>query len=332
MIEPKAISQLRAYLEERLTGPAQIQMEATGEISRGWESVIDGIDIRRSGKADRFVLRRYEGERGAAKSTLELMALEELAAAGYPVPTPLLAESDVAVIGSPFLIMARVEGEELWSVLDRAFRPELLAKFTELLADLHDIPLPARQAIPMDSGSGQALTAEVARWRTLVSRYATPGFDRVLSWLENEAPGSPVDPTLVHWDYHPANVLLGPDDSMTVIDWTQYGVSDPRLDLAWTLLLVDSSGRPDWAETILGIYENRRGRQTDLELFRIAAAVKRLFAITISLTEGPQALGMRADATTDIRDHATALSRVYEALLRGCGIEIPEVEVLLGTP
>ncbi len=51
----------------------------------------------------------------------------------------------------------------------------------------------------------------------------------------------------VHWDYHPGNVLLRDDSSAVVIDWTQIDVSDPRFDLAWTLLLVSSyEGAERW--------------------------------------------------------------------------------------
>jgi aminoglycoside phosphotransferase (APT) family kinase protein len=123
--------------------------------------------------------------------------------------------------------------------------------------------------------------------------------------------------------------LLGDAGATTVIDWTQYAVSDPRLDLSWTLLLVDSSDRTDWSDAILAAYEAKRGRQSDLEVFAVAAAAKRLFASFVALTAGPEALGMRADAAEEIRAHLPALARVYRTLLEGCDIAIPEVESLL---
>jgi aminoglycoside phosphotransferase (APT) family kinase protein len=49
------------------------------------------------------------------------------------------------------------------------------------------------------------------------------------------------DARLVHFDLHPANVLLGPDGPV-LIDWTNARAGDPDADLALTWLIAETSG------------------------------------------------------------------------------------------
>jgi aminoglycoside phosphotransferase (APT) family kinase protein len=134
----------------------------------------------------------------------------------------------------------------------------------------------------------------------------------------------------VHWDLHPANVLLTPEDRMVVIDWTQVDVTDTRFDLAWTLLLVGTQEDERWRKVILEDYERQLGEKVEqIEVFDAAACVKRLASVALSMVAGPEVMGMREGAQASMLGMLPALRRVYALLREITGLRISEVERML---
>ena len=113
-------------------------------ISVGWESDVYAFDLA-SGPPDArlseaLVLRVYPGADAHAKSGREFRGMQQLFAAGYPVPRVLALERDASPFGKPFVIMERVEGKMMWEPLFRSPEPqqsERLALFCDLLVRLH---------------------------------------------------------------------------------------------------------------------------------------------------------------------------------------------------
>jgi aminoglycoside phosphotransferase (APT) family kinase protein len=137
-----------------------------------------------------------------------------------------------------------------------------------------------------------------------------------------------LQPSPIHWDFHPANVLLRKDGSAVVIDWTQVGVSDARFDLAWTLLLAGSQGSMAWRDRILAEYERLVGARVEqLDYFEVVACLKRLGSVIISLTHGPEKLGMRPEAVAMMKQRLDAIRKVYELLVERTGLEVAEAEI-----
>jgi aminoglycoside phosphotransferase (APT) family kinase protein len=64
---------------------------------------------------------------------------------------------------------------------------------------------------------------------------------------------------VLHWDFHPENIIRCPDGSLVVIDWTGLQLSDPRFDLAWTLMLISAYQGSQWRQSFLEAYERHAG-------------------------------------------------------------------------
>jgi hypothetical protein len=60
----------------------------------------------------------------------------------------------------------------------------------------------------------------------------------------------------------------------------------------------------------------------------LAACVKRLLSVVVSLSDGAEKLGMRPGAEAAMREQMGALHRVYDLLLERTGIRVAEVERL----
>jgi hypothetical protein len=108
-------------------------------------------------------------------------------------------------------------------------------------------------------------------------------------------------------------------------------VSDPRFDLAWTLVLVSTYEGAGWHDRILREYERIAGAKVEgLAFFEVVACVKRLYSVAAALTFGPQTVGMRPGTEAIMRRQMGASGRVYDLLVARSGTEVPEMEKLLG--
>jgi len=106
--------------------------------------------------------------------------------------------------------------------------------------------------------------------------------------------------------------------------------SDPRFDLAWTLMLVGAAEGWEWRDRILAEYERLAGAPIEeLEWFEVAACGKRLFSVVVSLAAGPEALGMRPEAVELMRQQFGALRNVYQLFVARTGLRLRDVERLL---
>ena len=310
-------------------------------ISEGWESDLYAFTLESGPAGDRqreeLVLRLYSGEDAHTKSAREWRGMNLLHDAGYPVPHVLLLERDDSFFGRPFLIMEKIRGRQMWPVWFRSpeeKQQELLTLFCRLFVRLHSLPW---QPFVQDPASVKIddpyalLNRELDKTRPYVERFPIAGFLPVFQWLEQRRDLVPCGrPSVIHWDYHPANILLREDGSAVVVDWTQVDVSDSRFDLAWTLLLVSTYEGQQWYERILYEYERLAGARVEqLAFFEVFACLKRLYSVVAALTHGPEMLGMRPAAADIMRQQLGASQRLYELLLDRTGIAVPEVEGIL---
>lgn len=324
---------LQRYLAGRCSGATISDLQF---IVSGWESDVFSFTLHPSdGPPRSLVLRLCSGQGAGLKLVREAQGLRQLLQAGYPVPAILLHEADAAFLGKPFSVMERLDGRPLWPVLAEAAPPRagnLLDRFGGLLARLHQLdwrPF-AEQAALYEADPSAILDELFASSRWLYRQFELPGFLAVVDWLQARAPDVAVHPAVVHQDFHANNVFLCDDDRLSVIDWTQVGVSDYRIDLGWTLIIMGDYGRPEWGERILRAYSHAAGGQPDgLEYFDVIACAKLLASRVICLKAGPEHLGLHPDAADSTRTEAPILRELSQRVRDITGITIPEVETAL---
>ncbi|MFQ6027239.1 MAG: phosphotransferase family protein [Dehalococcoidia bacterium] len=328
---------LQAYYASSIPSMKGAQVSDLTSLSSGWESDVYSFELAHGPgegrQREQLILRIYPGNDARDKSAREFQGMRELHEAGYPVPEVLILERDESPFGKPFVIMERIEGQLLWPLLSGAPAAEqrrLLTLFCQLLVRLHQLDW---QLFTPDNKVGAAMDsyAPVEGWLKLVytylERFPSPGYLPLMQWLEARKDRVPcIRPAPIHWDFHPGNVLLRDDGAAVVSDWTQFELSDHRFDLAWTLLLLATHASEEWRDFVLEEYERLAGNPVEqLDFFEVAACVKRLLAVSISLSYGPEQLGMRADAVSAMESQLPALSRVYQLLQGKTGLEVPEL-------
>lgn len=316
----------------------QISIDEPTRISEGWETEIYSFDVLfESGGEHRrelLILRIFPGQGAGPQAAMEFNAMKRLHGVGYPVPAVLLVGGEDSPFGKPFILMERIDGKTLWSFM---FQPEtknkqqLLDQFCGLVVQLHnhDWRAVAVDTFDYDEKDPYQFVDQwlQSAWDQL-ERLELNSFDDTFKWLQDRRDSVPCTrPAVIHYDFHPNNILIKEDGSAVVIDWSNIDISDPRFDLAWTMLLVGSYESSAWRNRILESYERQAGSHIqELAFFDVSACSRRLASILASLGGRADELGMDPNAVYLIRQQMPAHKRVYDLLLERTGIHIPEIE------
>jgi aminoglycoside phosphotransferase (APT) family kinase protein len=167
--------------------------------------------------------------------------LSALAGTAVPVPEPVLLCTDADVLGAPFYLMRKVDGE----VVRGSFPPGYAAEpadrlaiadaLVDVLADLHAVD---PGAVGLD-GFGRPdgyLARQVRRWSgewQALRSGDLPVVDALAAELADREPAAPSGP-VVHGDYKLDNVMLDrcdPGRIVAVLDWEMSTLGDPLADL-----------------------------------------------------------------------------------------------------
>lgn len=239
-------SALEAFLAEKVQAPVRIvaARQLTGGASR--ETWAFDVDIESGPEAGRqaLVLRRDMGgtiQEEALTREQEFRLLTAAHQAGVLVPRPRWLCADPAVLGTPFFVMDRLEGESVGRRIVREpglteARHQLPRQMGQQLARIHRID-PVRDHLDFlpasDAGCSPAETA-VKRAAQQLERFGEPhpALELALRWLQAHAPLCE-QPVLVHGDYRIGNLMVGPEGLRGVFDWEFAHVGDPAEDLAW---------------------------------------------------------------------------------------------------
>lgn len=195
------------------------------------------------------------------------------ARAGVPVPA-LVAHGDGSDgVGSPYLLMERLDGETLPHRLLRedrwaAVRPKLVHQFGEILGRIHAIA-PAELSRLEEHGDPLSRLRE---------SHAALGEDRpamelIFRRLDQTRPAA-VPPTLVHGDFRNGNLLIDDGGVRAVLDWELAHIGDPREDLGWMCARAWRFGAEPEAggfgsfEDLLASYGRATGTDPDPEAVR----------------------------------------------------------------
>ena len=305
-------------------------------LASGFESEVYKFDLQGAASLQRhYILRLFTGEGATEKLLRESRALSMLQKAGYPVPALLLQEANPEILGKPFEIIQKLDGQALWPVLvstESAQADQPLSRFGWLLARLHQLdwrPFIENPAV-YEKNPGQLLDEIISRYRSLCRKYNLRGFLQIVDWLETHKHEISVRPSVVHQDFHANNVLLRPDDQFFVIDWTQFAVSDYRVDLAWTILIMGDLGNSNWKKQILTAYTTASGHLIEhLDYFHVIVSMKLLASIVIAFTFRPEDLGLRTETSSLTKEQRSIFKGLSERIRDITGLIISELETAL---
>ncbi|RIL02568.1 MAG: phosphotransferase family protein [Proteobacteria bacterium] len=218
------------------------------------------------------------GDRGVERGVLRAAF-----AGGVPVPRPRWGTSDASVLGAPFFLMDRVEGETLPQRLLReeryaATRAGMAAELGAILAKIHalDLASPDLAGVARPPAGVAPARAELAKTAQAIRDLAVephPVLELAERWLAQRAP-EPPRIALVHGDYRVGNAIFDERGVRAILDWELVHVGDPIEDLGWLCTRAWRFGSPLPAggvgtrEQLALAYEQASGTKVDREALR----------------------------------------------------------------
>jgi aminoglycoside phosphotransferase (APT) family kinase protein len=173
----------------------------------------------------------------------EYRVMSALQGSAVPVPRMLAFCSDEEVLGAPFYVMERIDGQAFTKAseldaLGAARTRAISMRIVDTLADLHAI---VPDAVGLgDFGRPEGfLGRQVERWKKQLDASRTrdlPAADELYRRLAADVPPDGAA-GIVHGDYRLDNVLIDAEDRpAAVIDWEMATLGDPLTDLALMLV------------------------------------------------------------------------------------------------
>ena len=185
-------------------------------------------------ESQRLILQRHRSAASRLRTGLDEAALLRRArSGGVKVPEIVASETgDTNLIGAPFMISRRIEGESIPRKIlrDDTFakaRQGLVADFGRELAAIHRLETTSVDQIA-------TIDDPLAVQRTLYEAFEDPHpvFDLAFRWLDERRPQAR-QPCVVHGDFRMGNVLVDSEGLAAVLDWELAYLGDPAFDLGW---------------------------------------------------------------------------------------------------
>ena len=170
-----------------------------------------------------------------------------------PVPPVFWSEPSPEPLGTPFIVMGRIDGVVPPDVLPYNFgdnwlfdapredQQKLEDTSVATLAAIHGIDNLAHRFDFMPMPEGSALRAHVdASWdyyQWVAQGTPSPLIERCFEWLEKHWPANE-GPTVLSWgDARIGNMMFRDFEPVAVLDWEMVGWGPPEIDLAWFIFL-----------------------------------------------------------------------------------------------
>ena len=251
-IDPDFVARLGAWLSDKVGAPVTVERAVT--ISGGFSRLMLDVTWSSEGESTRAVVRIEQGGMFASEGGREVVVMRAVADSGYPVPPVLWEETDAAVLGEPFFVMAWVDGVARLDddALDDVLRG--VAQLHALDQSVVDV-VAAVDGLEPGAGPAEAISAQLEHWHRVYRASAphpVPLLERGFAWLEANL--SPTGPSVVvHGDPGPGNALHDGSGIAAVVDWEFAHAGDAAED--WSYLALIRGRRlmtpAEWKERLL---------------------------------------------------------------------------------
>lgn len=190
---------------------------------KGLRKLAEGREAEMFAWEEGKILRLLRDPGGQRSNELQAAAMEAARSCGVRVP---VVYGQTTVMGRPGLIMERIEGTDLLTLIGR--RPWTVFRAGRICGDLH------AQVHEAKAPESLPPLRAVLEWRI---RSVVDLPEGLRQFALEALGGLPDGDRICHGDFHPANILM--DGQVPVlIDWSNVTRGEPAADVARTLLML----------------------------------------------------------------------------------------------
>ncbi|MGE0178420.1 MAG: phosphotransferase [Sphingomonas sp.] len=196
-----------------------------------------------------YVMRRKPPGRllpGAHAVDREYRVITALGNQGFPVARSYGLCEDETVIGTPFYVMAMVEGRIFWEPtfpeVPATDRPAYFDAMNATQAALHMIE-PETAGLEDYGKPGNYFARQIGRWSRQYGEDVDAGrveaMDRLVAWLPQNIPADEPRPRIIHGDFRCDNMIFHPTEPrvLAVLDWELSTLGHPLADFSYHLMM-----------------------------------------------------------------------------------------------
>ena len=335
----QASETLKRYYRSKLQGKENVGISDIADIEGGLTNHMYSFRLEYdegTGRHSENLILRVSRENGQLRR--EFQALQKL----YPtsIPVPKVYDMGEEIPGFSFIIMEKIEGEDMGKALDsmmdaeiaelvkNAEFAELLKQFSRILADINTLDWRSIGFDFLDPPEGEYgyINLCLSGLRERCKAWEIDCLNPILDWLEaNKLPSDHY--VLLHSDYHPGNVMVNKGEIAAIVDWENVSIGDAAYDVCWLPLLLRAIDPSDgWAvvtEMFLGYYREMTGRELqNFDFYLILKAVVYLFIILRIKIHGTEELGLKAEAEILMHSEFDLLRACIEVVKEKTGMDI----------
>ena len=235
---------LRNYLRSKYPNDAALDIGNMKTIIGGGSKRTVVVELNNTHELPDAVVLRIDLSHSIVGSTVadEFRLIELVHEAGLPVPKPYLLESDIAVLGHPFIVVSRVEGRNIgdWFEITEPSRAFAIG-LAQALAKLHKIAPERAGALPGSTlGNREIVEKEIlhheAIWRA--SGEPSIAMEQGIGWLKRHIEYGVGKRAIIHRDVGCHNMLGRDGDLAALLDWETAGIGNPAHDLMYARVAV----------------------------------------------------------------------------------------------
>ena len=306
----QAAQNLSQWLTTKVTGASDVEVTDVSVPSASGLSTetvlfraswIEGGSTRTQGMVAR-VQPQGPGVFPAYDLTKEAAVMAALAEhTDVPAPHVLFTEDDPGVLGAPFLVMERIDGDIPsddppfttggWVMeLSPQQRRDMWERSIDVMAAIHAADHTGLGLGFLEGAEHAAgLDAQLERWSQLFDwareGEANPVIDEAFRWLRDHKPTDPGPNVLTWGDARVGNIIYSPTlEPVAVLDWEMVALANREVELGWWLFLMRDhpegfgaplpDGVPGPEETIAR-YQQTSGHQLgDLHWYEVFAGAR----------------------------------------------------------
>lgn len=234
---------LAEFLDQHDIGRGEIVLERIGD---GHSNITYALT-----RGDEALVLRRGPRPPLARSTHDMLrearTQRALGNHGIPVPEIVAVCEDESVMGVPFYLMRRLDGEVITDTVPSAMdttagRASIAESAVDVLAALHGVPVDSPDIAVLGRPYGyleRQLTVFAKLWEHGAGR-SLPDFDIVAERLRDAAPVQSAT-SVVHGDFRLGNLMYATDGAHSpvgvagVLDWEMSTLGDPLADLGYLL-------------------------------------------------------------------------------------------------